>query len=170
LLDTQPSIPIPANFPGNSIQPTLEPNQPTIEPIPPPTNSVLNPIQSIAPAAPSRQNFKFSAEQKQIMLEKFMAGLHYPTNAEKEAFAQSFGVSTESVWAFVISTNSRFHDGLNVHVKKKVSKDLGNQWNKNPLKCLNISLSNLFNLEPINLLQQYFLHTANSLQRIPTTH
>lgn len=31
------------------------------------------------------------------MLEKFDAGLHYPSNQEKESLAQTLGVSTDSV-------------------------------------------------------------------------
>ena len=46
---------------------------------------------------PPRSNFKFTAEQRQAMLEKFDAGLHYPSNQEKESLAQTLGVSTDSV-------------------------------------------------------------------------
>jgi hypothetical protein len=69
---------IPENNPNNPNQLTLDSNDTS-------SNS------SIRPA------FKFSTEQKQIMMDKFNAGLHYPTNPEKDALAQMFGVASESV-------------------------------------------------------------------------
>jgi hypothetical protein len=52
-----------------------------------------------------RTNFKFSAEQKKLLLEKFDAGLHYPTNDEKQHFAEMFGASAESVFPSFPWTN-----------------------------------------------------------------
>ena len=39
------------------------------------------------------------------MLDKFNAGLHYPTNTEKDALAEMFGVSSDSVYRSVIPTD-----------------------------------------------------------------
>jgi len=69
---------VPENNPNDSNQSTLDSKDIS-------TNS------SIRPA------FKFSTEQKQLMMDKFNAGLHYPTNPEKDALAQMFGVASESV-------------------------------------------------------------------------
>jgi hypothetical protein len=43
------------------------------------------------------RQFKFTADQKQKMAEKFNAGLHYPTPAEKEAIGNELGVASDSV-------------------------------------------------------------------------
>lgn len=53
----------------------------------------------------TRQGFKFSPEQKQLMMDKFNAGLHYPTNSEKDSLAAMLGVSTESVRYIPIPAN-----------------------------------------------------------------
>ena len=44
-----------------------------------------------------RQSFKFTNEQKQKMMDKFNAGLHYPTPAEKEAIGKELGAAADSV-------------------------------------------------------------------------
>jgi len=49
-----------------------------------------------------RQNFKFTAEQKQKMMDKFNAGLHYPTPAEKEAIGKELGVASDSVRSYCL--------------------------------------------------------------------
>jgi hypothetical protein len=65
------------------------------------SNTSFNPQtleSSVAsPTSTIRTVFKFSSEQKQVMMDKFNAGLHYPTIAEKDALAQLLGVATESV-------------------------------------------------------------------------
>jgi hypothetical protein len=55
------------------------------------------PTTKLPPSSSIRTNFKFTQEQKNLLLERFDAGLHYPTNAEKEQFAEVFGASAESV-------------------------------------------------------------------------
>jgi hypothetical protein len=80
-LDIHPSLSVPETLPNNSIQPAIE-------------STITSPNTTISTI---RQNFKFNPEQKQIMLDKFNAGLHYPTNPEKDSLAQMFGVSSDSV-------------------------------------------------------------------------
>jgi len=87
LLDAQSSnipLPVTESLPNNLVQPTIPP---TIAPA----------TATAATKGPTRQNFKFTAEQKQLLTDKFNAGLHYPTNAEKDALAQMFGVPSDSV-------------------------------------------------------------------------
>jgi len=59
--------------------------------------SETQPPQTTTQSQLPRSNFKFTAEQRQIMLDRFNAGLHYPTNQEKESLAQTLGVSSDSV-------------------------------------------------------------------------
>jgi hypothetical protein len=63
----------------------------------PPHNINANPAALDSTMFSIRPSFKFTAEQKQIMMDRFEAGLHYPTNAEKDSIAQMFGVASESV-------------------------------------------------------------------------
>ena len=81
---------IPQHNSINSVQPTVDVNGPT----------------NTAPTTSVRQGFKFSTEQKQIMMDEFNAGLHYPTNTEKDALAARFGVSTDSVHYIFVPTNA----------------------------------------------------------------
>lgn len=82
LLDIQSPVPVPEAKPINSIQPIASSNAGA---------------SNTSATGVVRQMFKFTPEQKQIMMEKFNAGLHYPTNAEKEALSEIFGASSESV-------------------------------------------------------------------------
>jgi hypothetical protein len=82
LLDTQTPTPVPETKPSNSIQPAASSNAGA---------------SNASATSTVRQMFKFTPEQKQIMMDKFSAGLHYPTNAEKEALSEMFGASSESV-------------------------------------------------------------------------
>jgi hypothetical protein len=93
LMEVPPqSLSIPVLHPTNSIQPTTATTiTTTIDP---------NSASTSPPTGTTRQNFKFNPEQKKIMLDKFNAGLHYPTNSEKDDFAATFGVSTDSVSHF----------------------------------------------------------------------
>jgi len=138
LLDVQPSIvPIPESLPNNSVQPTIAPNTATA---------------TTTTKGPARQNFKFNAEQKQILTDKFNAGLHYPTNAEKDTLAHMFSVPSDSVYIpskFVL-TDVRYHAGLNACAKKRGFKRHENQQTLKSPTCPNIFLSNLSNLDPNN--------------------
>jgi hypothetical protein len=58
------------------------------------SNQSSNDISSNSSIRPA---FKFSTEQKQLMMDKFNTGLHYPTNPEMDALAQMFGVASEYV-------------------------------------------------------------------------
>jgi hypothetical protein len=80
---------IPQNNSIDSVQPTAEGAQ----------------HNNTAASTTTRQGFKFSPEQKQLMMDKFNAGLHYPTNTEKDSLAAMLGVSTESVRYIFIRAN-----------------------------------------------------------------
>jgi hypothetical protein len=117
-------------------------------------NSVQPPVDAggqtnTAPSTSIRQGFKFSTEQKQIMMDKFNAGLHYPTNTEKEALAARFGVSIDSVHYIIVQLICRSLAGLNVHEKRKAYKDHERHKRPNHCKChstiLNNHLSNRYN-------------------------
>jgi len=159
LLDVQPSIvPVLESLPNNSIQPTIAPNTST------PTTTTKGSI---------RQNFKFNAEQKQILTDKFNAGLHYPTNAEKDSLAQIFGLPSDSVYLRlkVCTYCVRYHAGSNACAKKREFKRHENQSTLNSPTCLNTFPSNPSNLHPNNPHPQPSFPTmANSRRRIPTTH
>jgi hypothetical protein len=77
----------------NTVAPPPNPTPPTLPTPAHPTSATPSTTSSTT----GRANFKFTAEQKTLMLQKFNAGLHYPTTAEKEQFAEAFGSSMESV-------------------------------------------------------------------------
>ena len=106
------------------------------------------------------------------MLDKFNAGLHYPTNVVKDNFAEMFGVSSDSVSQpsplCNLNTNARYLDGLNVHGRRKVFKEHGRLLSKqHPRKCLNISPSNQETI--VNQPLMCFLRMAHSHQHTRTT-
>jgi hypothetical protein len=86
LLDPQSLVPVPETKPNNPIQSAASSNAGA---------------SNTSTTGTVRQMFKFTPEQKQIMTEKFNAGLHYPTNAEKEALSEMFGASSESVISYL---------------------------------------------------------------------
>ena len=163
LLDVQPSIiPVPESLPNNSIQPTIAPN----------TAATSTTSTTSTTKGPTRQNFKFTAKQKQILTEQFNAGLHYPTNAEKDTLAQMFSVPSDSVFLhpkFVLA-DVRYHAGSNACAKKRGFKRHENQPTLKSPTCPSTFPSNHCNIDQKNVhLQPSSPTTDNSRQRTPTT-
>ena len=160
LLDVQPSIvPVPESLPNNSIQPTIAPN-------------IAATSTTSTTKGPTRQNFKFTAEQKQILTEQFNAGLHYPTNTEKDTLAQMFSVPSDSVYLYpkFVLTDVRYHAGSNACAKKRGFKRHESQPTLKSPTCPSTFPSNHCNIDPNNVhLQLSSPTTDNFRQRTPTT-